>query len=82
MVGGHPIVALSDPLLDPLVEPVTDDGVDHVGQPGTWDLRQVPLLREVVVELGVVAPDTEEVLGGQTVVMGQIDHPAGDLLDN
>ena len=70
MIGGHPIVALANPLLHPLVELVADNRVNHVGEPGPRDLWQVALLREVLAELGVVAPDIEEVFGGQPVVMG------------
>ena len=82
MIGGHPIVSLADPLLDPLVEFVTDNRVDHVGEPSPRDLWQVALLREVLAELGVIASDVEEVLGGQPVVMGQIDYSTGNLLNN
>ena len=82
MLRGDPVVALSDLLLNPLVEPVADDGVDHIGKPGPRDLRQVSLFWEVLVELGVVGPDVEQVLGGKPVVVGQIDHLASGLFDN
>ena len=70
MLRGDSVVALSNLLLNPLVELVTNDGVDHIGKPGPRDLRQVSLVWEVLVELGVVGPDVEQVLGGKPVVVG------------
>ena len=69
MLGGDLVVALSDLLLNPLVELVTNDGVDHVGKPAPRDLMQVSLFWEVLVKLRVVRPDVEQVLGGETIVV-------------
>ena len=82
MLRGDPVVALSDLLLNPLVELVTNDGVDHVGKPAARDLMQVSLFWEVLVELGVFGPDVEQVFGGESIVVGQLDHPASGLFDN
>ena len=38
MLGGDPVVTLSNLLLNPLVELVADDGVNHVGKPAPRDL--------------------------------------------
>ena len=69
MLGGDLVVALSDLLLNPLVELVADDGVNHVGKPAPRDLRQVSLFWEVLVKLRVVRPDVEQVLGGEPIVV-------------
>ena len=82
MLRGDPIVALADLLLDPLVELVADDRVDHVGEPAPRDLWQVSLLWEVLIELGVFVPDVDQVLGGETVVVRQLDHLACGLINN
>ena len=82
MLGGDPVVTLSNLLLNPLVELVADDGVNHVGKPAPRDLMQVSLFWEVLVELRVFGPDVEQVFGGEPVVMGQLDYPASGLLDN
>ena len=68
--------------MDPLVELVAYDSVDHVSKPGPRELWQVSLLREVIVELWKVVPDVEEVLGGKPLVVGQLDDPTGGLLNN
>ena len=82
MLRGDPVIALSDLLLNPLAELVTNDGVDHVGKPAPRDLMQVSLFWEVLVELRVFGPDVEQVFGGEPIVVGQLDHPASGLLDN
>ena len=69
MLRGDSVVALSNLLLNPLVELVADDGVNHVGKPAPRDLMQVSFVWEVLVELWVVGPDVEQVLGGEPVVV-------------
>ena len=55
--------------MNPLVEPIADDGVNHVGKPAPRDLMQVSLFWEVLVKLRVVRPDVEQVLGGEPIVV-------------
>ena len=55
--------------MNPLVELVADDGVNHVGKPAPRDLWQVSLFWEVLVKLRVVRPDVEQVLGGEPIVV-------------
>ena len=69
MLRGDSVVALSNLLLNPLVELVADDGVNHIGKPAPRDLRQVSLFWEVLVKLRVVRPDVEQVLGGEPIVV-------------
>ena len=69
MLRGDSVVALSNLFLNPLVELVTDDGVNHIGKPAPRDLRQVSLFWEVLVKLRVVRPDVEQVLGGEPIVV-------------
>ena len=53
----------------PLVELVAYDGVDYVGEPGPRNSRQVSFIWEVVVQLGVLGSDIEQVLGSKPLVM-------------
>ena len=69
MFGGDPVVALSNLLLNPLVELVADDGVNHVGKPAPRDLWQVSLFWKVLVKLRVVRPDVEQIFSGETIVV-------------
>ena len=69
MLRGDSVVALSNLFLNPLVELVADDGVNHIGKPAPRDLRQVSLFWEVLVKLRVVRPDVEQVLGGEPIVV-------------
>ena len=69
MLRGDSVVALSNLLLNPLVELVADDGVNNIGKPAPRDLRQVSLFWEVLVKLRVVRPDVEQVLGGEPIVV-------------
>ena len=70
---GHPLVAGVDLVRDPVLKPLAQDGVDHVGQVRPAELGDLLRRRERIFHILVTAGEVEDVLDGKAFELGHVD---------
>ena len=71
----HLQVALLDLLINPLLEVLADEAVDHVADETPFELHDFFPFGECILYMGVLASEVEDPLHGEASVVGHVDGP-------
>ena len=75
MTQSHFQVALLDLLINPLLEVLADEAVDHVADETSFELHDLFPFGECILDVGVLAGEIEDALHGEPSIVRHVDGP-------